>query len=175
MNDSRPGDPPPQEPVEHASPYRASTTPLADPPAERVGAGLRPKTKCLLFMLAWAIPFGITIPVVPRLAPEHPGVHTMVHMICWLILFIAGSQWMAYDAADRRFKLWKYFKLLMVICPGPLIMVPLYFLKTRSFLLAARDSLISAAFVFSVLFVTVVSGAATTFVLLMLGFDEIGM
>ena len=48
-----------------------------------------------------------------------------------IVFLIAIIRWTYYDAAERDFELWRYFFALMVVFPGPLIMMPLYFILSR--------------------------------------------
>ncbi len=40
-------------------------------------------------------------------------------------------QWCAADAQQRSAVLWKYAALTFVICPGPIIVLPIYFIRSR--------------------------------------------
>lgn len=43
----------------------------------------------------------------------------------------AMIRWTRWDAAERDFTLWRYFVPLLVICPGPIIVMPVYFVQSR--------------------------------------------
>lgn len=49
-------------------------------------------------------------------------------MVCFAVLLL---QWCSLDRTERQLDPWPYFVLLVVLCPGPLIMMPLYLCRTR--------------------------------------------
>ena len=48
-----------------------------------------------------------------------------------IVFVIVIIQWTYLDAAERGFQLWRYYVPLMVICPGPAFVMPVYFIKSR--------------------------------------------
>ena len=43
-------------------------------------------------------------------------------------------QWVYLDAADHEFRLTRYFIPLVIICPGLLVVMPVYFVKSRGWI-----------------------------------------
>lgn len=51
-----------------------------------------------------------------------------------IVFVIAIVQWAYLDAAELGFHLWRYFVPLMIICPGPFLVMPVYFVKSRGWI-----------------------------------------
>lgn len=85
----------------------------------------RRKRNCLILLLVWAVVSGFVFGAVP-VDWENPLV--ILDAIVFVIVII---KWTFLDAAEHGFGLWRYFVPLMVICPGPLIVMPVYFIRSR--------------------------------------------
>jgi hypothetical protein len=54
-----------------------------------------------------------------------------LNLVTGIALAVLLVQWCEYDCEERGIKRWRYFAVMMIICPGPLILMPIYFLATR--------------------------------------------
>ncbi len=39
--------------------------------------------------------------------------------------------WLHLDAAEHNVRLWRHIGILVVICPGPIVVLPIYFIRSR--------------------------------------------
>jgi hypothetical protein len=62
-------------------------------------------------------------------------------------------RWCYYDQLERDASLWRYFAATMILCPGPLLVFPIYFLYTRGLQRGLVATL--AAFAYLVVLLTV--------------------
>ena len=85
----------------------------------------RKKRNCLLFLLVWAVGIGVTYAMAPVSAETPITVLDMVVLVFGLIL------WTLFDAAEHNVRLWRHFGIMLVICPGPIIVMPIYFIRSR--------------------------------------------
>lgn len=100
-----------------------------NPPNDEGGEPLpnaRRKRNCLLFLLGWGVVSGF---VYGAATVDWEG---PLYIIDLLVVLIGINHWVCLDAYDYDFELPSRFFLMMVICPGPLIVMPVYFVKTRS-------------------------------------------
>ncbi len=69
-----------------------------------------------------------------------------------VITVILTLRWCEYDRREQEVERWSYFGIMMLLCPGPLILMPVYLLSTRG----VRGLLsIAKAFVFLVILIAV--------------------
>ncbi len=85
----------------------------------------RSKRNCLVFLLAWAIVWGF----VGGAASVNWG--TAIVFLDAVMFLIAIVRWTYLDAAEHDFQLWRHFVTLLVICPGPVVIMPVYFIRSR--------------------------------------------
>ena len=65
-----------------------------------------------------------------------------------LIVFaLATITWTQHDAQQHGFTLWRFFVPLMVIFPGPLFVMPVYFVQSRGWASGLMAILLSVVFV----------------------------
>lgn len=55
----------------------------------------------------------------------------IVHVIATVAFLVLLHRWCAADARLHRIELWRYFLVTLVVCPGPLLVVPIHLLRTR--------------------------------------------
>jgi hypothetical protein len=64
------------------------------------------------------------------LAEDSAGIR-VIDLASGLIVAILILRWCEIDREERQLSRWRYFVPLMVLCPGPLILMPTYFFVTR--------------------------------------------
>lgn len=134
-----------------SNPYQAPPDErLAEPPP-KVRPAYSPvnrsrKRNCLIFLLAVASLSGLALPIVAEMSEEASTVPAMFLTFSAAIQFIAGAQWIKYDAQDRGFELWRNYAILMVFCPGPVVMFPIYFLRSMGVLRGLLATFLAACF-----------------------------
>ncbi|MCA9185485.1 MAG: hypothetical protein R3E01_27640 [Pirellulaceae bacterium] len=85
----------------------------------------RTKRNCLLILLIWtAVSGGICGIVDDELGK-------VMRAIDGVVFALTTIKWTYQDAKQHNFRLWRYFIPLYVICPGPLLVMPVYFVKSR--------------------------------------------
>lgn len=88
-------------------------------------AGLKRRTLSTLVIAT--IAFGIIAGAPNDASPVKPAAALIQFLVtCTLIL-----AWCRLDADQRNFTLWRRFAFFTVAFPGPLVMVPLYLIKSR--------------------------------------------
>jgi hypothetical protein len=99
------------------------------------------------------------------LVPEDPSTLRAIHFVEAILLAGLIVQWCHYDSRERGLPRWRFLPLLMVFCPGPLFMVPVYLFSTRgargflSVILAiALSALLVAVNIFAALLGLVLAG-----------------
>ena len=100
----------------------------------------RKKRNCLLFLLAWGVAAGFASGAVSV------DLEPIVMLADLIVFLIAVIKWTGWDAAQRGFTLWRYFVPMIVICPGPLILMPAYFIQSRGWMRGTVASLLGLAF-----------------------------
>lgn len=85
----------------------------------------RPKRECLIMILVVAAIDGLATPFVPSDLE-----------VLWLVavpiaLNVCCIKWAWIDADQYQVTLPRYFVPLMVICPGPLILLPIHLIRSR--------------------------------------------
>ena len=100
----------------------------------------RKKRNCLVFLLVWAVVSGSVYAIVD-IVWEKP-----LLFLDMVVFILAVLRWAHCDAAERRFTLWRYFTQLMVIFPGPLFVLPVYFVKSRGWSAGLTTTLLAAGF-----------------------------
>ena len=70
---------------------------------------------------------GVLIGVVPADSFSEVVISGLTVFLLWLLFF----RWCEVDAANREIELSEVFRLALVTLPGPLIMIPVYLLRSR--------------------------------------------
>lgn len=94
---------------------------------------------------------------------EDSGWSRVIEVASGLVVAFLTIGWCEIDRKEHQLSRWRFFIPLMAICPGPLIMMPIYFLVTRglgglvaiakaSAFLVLMAVVASATFVMTVLF-----------------------
>jgi len=73
-----------------------------------------------------------------------PSLEALIGLIGAIATWVAILEWTKNDARQRDFTLWRYFAPMMILCPGPLIILPIYFVRTRGWLFGLRAVLFAA-------------------------------
>ena len=64
-----------------------------------------------------------------------------------VLFFIAVIKWTFRDSEEYDFELSRYFVPMMVICPGIVFVMPVYFFKTRGMLRGSVASILGLGFI----------------------------
>ena len=86
---------------------------------------VRRKRNRLILLLIWAAVSGFLDGAVSV------DWETAILLLDAIVFAILVIQWTYFDAAELGFRLSRYFIPLMVICPGPILVMPVYFIKSR--------------------------------------------
>ncbi len=93
------------------------------------------------------------------LAPLTHGDSTLqkgCDLVTAITLAVLLLQWCEYDRREHEIKRWRYFGAMMILCPGPLILMPIYFLATRG--LRGLISILKASFLFVLAIAAMLTG-----------------
>ena len=106
----------------------------------------REKRRLLLIML---LVYAITGALIGALPADLSG---FIEFAAMVVIVILTLRWCDYDRGEQEVERWSYFGIMMILCPGPLIVMPIYLLSTRG----VRGLLsIAKAFVFFVILIAV--------------------
>ena len=103
----------------------------------------RKKRKRLLGVLLWTLFSGAVFGLVGQ---EWELVFVYLDTF---VLVLAAISWTHFDAKIKKFRLWRYFAPMMVIFPGPLVVLPIYFVRSRGWVTGIRMCLIGLVFLAS--------------------------
>lgn len=98
-------------------------------------------------------------------AAEDSAWDRIINLADWLISAVLILRWCDIDREERQLARWRNFVPMIVLCPGPLVMVPAYLLVTRGL---GGFAAIAKAIAFAVLMV-IVSMVAVVLALLITG------
>lgn len=148
---------------ETQNPYQSSQSSLQplepqDPNASVFNALAIKKRRYLIAMLILLFLVGLVEGILPLTDRQMRRLDT----ICGIISAVLVYQWCAADALQRSATLWKYAALTFVICPGPMIVLPIYFIRSRGVglgLIATLYAVGFAAIMFAVSMLGVVLGS----------------
>ena len=83
---------------------------------------------------------------------------------CDLVTAIALAaillRWCEYDRREHAIRRWRYFAVMMILFPGPLILMPIYFLATRGW--RGFVSILKASLWFAMALVALLAGFAVS-------------
>lgn len=96
---------------------------------------------------------------------EGSGEEHIINLADWLVSAVLILRWCDIDREERQLARWRFFVPMMVLCPGPLVMIPAYLLVTRGL---GGFAAIAKAIAFAVLMV-IVSMVAVVLALLISG------
>ena len=122
-----------------------------------VGLFRQQKLKRLAYMLILFTALGF-FGVLIEDRPVAARVFELAGSLCFVILVLS---WCSIDREERGLTAWPFFALMMILCPGPLILMPIYFCATRG-VRGLWSCLIAGAFMFT-LFVAAGLGAFVAF------------
>ena len=98
------------------------------------------KRWCLGFLLLWAVISGV---ISGLIAVEWQDPWVFVDVIVCTLAIIT---WTYSDAALHNYRPWRFFIPMMIICPGPLIVMPIYFVRTRGWSKGIGATLLALGF-----------------------------
>ncbi|MEX2118574.1 MAG: hypothetical protein WD847_03115 [Pirellulales bacterium] len=110
------------------NPYQAPATefePSVEPPP--LAAFHDRKRRLLWWMVVLFAAAGFLAGMVESDSLQLRGLN-IVHAVAWAVLLL---KWCAYDREEFDVERWRLFAFMMVICPGPLIMIPAHLFATR--------------------------------------------
>ncbi len=107
------------------------------------------KIVCLFFMLGVGAASGF----VDMAAPEFERVNSIVSGLAFVI---ALATWTHLDARQRDYELWSSFVVMLVLCPGPIFVMPYYFINSRGWMGGILACLLSMGFMFLYIVVAIV-------------------
>jgi hypothetical protein len=98
------------------------------------------------------------------LLPEESPVQLIVDLATFVLFAVLLLKWCTLDRVERQIEAWPMFPVLLIICPGPLIIMPLYFCSTRGWagLIATGKAALFLVLLFLVAVVGAVVGAMLT-------------
>jgi hypothetical protein len=119
-----------QDFVAEVNPYQPPNTLPVDQP--QTGVEVDPllsaaKRRQLLWMVLTIACSG----VIGGMLREGSGISRLVDLATSITMAVFILRWCEYDRRERGGTRWRYFTPLMVLLPGPVIMVPIYLLATR--------------------------------------------
>jgi hypothetical protein len=145
--------------MEDDNPYQspgADITIGEDRQADDEGMFRRAKRKVLLAILLLFVLDGFLAPLTEGDAALRGG-RNIVTAIALAALLL---QWCQYDRREHAIKRWPCFGVMMIICPGPLILMPVYFLATRGW--RGLISIMKASGMFAMAIVATLVGFAVS-------------
>jgi hypothetical protein len=86
----------------------------------------RLKNRVLRWMLGWGLALGVVAGLMGDGFNSRP-----LSLVAGILLVVLILQWCHYDRKERRIAPWPGFALMMILCPGPMVMMPVYLLATR--------------------------------------------
>ena len=108
------------------NPYRAPKS-RPEPAADQIpDFASRKRRKLIQILFVMAI-FGF----LAGLLPEDSSINRVKELLSGIGISILIVGWCDIDREERHLDRWRFFVLLMVLCPGPLIIMPTYFFVTR--------------------------------------------
>jgi hypothetical protein len=115
----------------------------------------RQKRNALLIMVALFAVLGL----INGVTPEHFVAGRVIDLAGAIGFAILLIRWCSLDCFELGIEPWAHIGIMLIICPGPFILMPIYFLKTRGFR-GLLSMLWSAAFFVLLMAVSVVSAVA---------------
>jgi hypothetical protein len=141
------------------NPYQAPGADIAigpHEPADDEPGFRRAKRKIILAILLLFALSGFLVP----LTAGDPVLLKGLDLVTAIALAAFLLRWCQYDRRERHIKRWPFFAAMMILCPGPLILMPIYFLATRG--LRGLFSILMAAALFGLAIVATVAGIAVS-------------
>ena len=141
------------------NPYQAPGADIAigpHEPADDEPGFRRAKRKIVLAILLLFALSGFLAP----LTAGDPVLQKGLDLVTAIALAAFLLRWCEYDRRERQIKRWRYFAVMMIFCPGPLILMPIYFLATRG--LRGLLSILMAAALFGLAIVAMLAGFAVS-------------
>ncbi len=88
----------------------------------------------------------------------------LIGMATGLLFALLIIAWCGHDRGELEIDAWPLFGPMMVICPGPIVLVPAYLFATRGFLHGLIGLLKAAMFMLLLITVSVLSTMAVAFI-----------
>lgn len=86
------------------------------------------KLRYLVLLPAWTLFIGFVIGAMPA---ESENVLSVLDAVVFVVLV---SKWIYLDAEEHGVRMHRHFILMMIFCPGPLILIPIHFIRSRGWL-----------------------------------------
>jgi hypothetical protein len=111
---------------EQLNPYRAPES-AQEPAADQIlDFASRKRRKLIQLLILMAIMGFLT-----GILPEDSSIDRVTDLASAIGMAMLIVGWCDIDREERHLDRWRYFVLLMVFCPGPLIVLPTYLFVTR--------------------------------------------
>ncbi len=108
------------------NPYRAPESP-PEPAADQIPDFASRKRRKLIQLL---VLMGV-IGCLTGLLSEDSSINRLTDLIGGISMAMLILGWCDIDREERSLDRWRFFVILMVLCPGPLVMLPAYLFVTR--------------------------------------------
>lgn len=86
------------------------------------------KLRYLVLLPAWMLLMGF---VIGAMSAESEKLLSFLDAVVTIVLLV---KWIYLDAEEYGVRLHRHFVLMMVFCPGPLILIPIHFIRSRGWL-----------------------------------------
>lgn len=86
------------------------------------------KRRYLVLLSAWMLFMGF---VIGAMSAESETLLSFLDAVVTIVLLV---KWIYLDAEEHGVRLHRHFVLMMVFCPGPLILIPIHFIRSRGWL-----------------------------------------
>jgi len=86
-----------------------------------------PEKRRLLF---WLLGVMAIAGALAGISPDS-GTERIITFLSNIAVAILITRWCEYDSREHGVRLWSYFVIMMICCPGPLFLVPIYLFTSR--------------------------------------------
>ena len=111
---------------EPLNPYQAPES-AQEPAADQIFDFTSRKRRKLFQLLALMAIMGLLTGILP----DDSSINRVTDLANTIGIYLLIFGWCDIDREERHLDRWRYFVLLMVVCPGPLIVLPTYLFVTR--------------------------------------------
>lgn len=108
------------------NPYRAPESP-PEPAADQIPDFASRKRRKLIQLLVLMAVMGF----LTGLLPEDSSINRVLDLAGGIVMAMLIVGWCDIDREERQLDRWRFFVLMMVLCPGPLVILPAYLFVTR--------------------------------------------
>jgi hypothetical protein len=122
------------------------------------------KRRALFRMLTWTGASGF----VTGLLGEASPLGFIFQIAAWFAFLALLVGWCEADSQQQGVPLWRHFIPMLVVCPGPALLMPIYFLRSRG-IAGLVTTLLAALFFLGLLVVDVIGAVAGTLLAMLFG------